>query len=140
MKTDLKLLVVSALAAQALALQASAQDVAFGAGIYADHCVACHGQLGAGDGIVGELFAHRPANLRLLSKENNGVFPTDRVIEAIYGRADIPGHGQSKMPIWGDYFMTEALNGPAIDPADAAMITQGRVLSVVSYLQSLQLE
>lgn len=140
MKKDFRLLVASALAAQALGVQAMAQDVAFGATIFADHCVACHGQLGAGDGIVGELFANRPANLRHLSKANNGVFPTERVIEAIYGRADIPGHGQSKMPIWGDYFMTEALNGPAIDPADAAMIAQGRVLSVVSYLISLQIE
>jgi hypothetical protein len=36
--------------------------------------------------------------------------------------------------------MTEALKGSALDPADAAMITQGRVLSVVSFLQQLQVE
>lgn len=140
MKPKLHLFFASLLALPKFCVQAKAQDPAFGAQIYADHCVVCHGETGGGDGIVGELFAKRPANLRLLSKENGGVFPTDRVIAAIYGRSDIPAHGQSRMPIWGDFFMTEALEGPAIDPADAAMITQGRVLSVVSYLQGLQIE
>jgi hypothetical protein len=42
------------------------------------------------------------------------------------------------MPIWGDFFMSQTLESPTIDPKDAAMITQGRVLSVVSYLESLQ--
>lgn len=119
---------------------ASAQDALFGAEIYGNHCVVCHGETGGGDGIVGELFAKRPANLKLLARENNGTFPTKRVIEAIYGQVDIAGHGKTNMPVWGDFFMSEALHGPAIDPADAAMITQGRVLSVVAFLQELQVE
>lgn len=140
MNSTQHLLAASALAAQSLCTAAQAQDPAFGAAIYADHCVVCHGQTGGGDGIVGELFAKRPADLRLLSKGNGGLFPTERVIDAIYGRAKIPGHGDSRMPVWGDHFISEALHGPAIDPADAAMITQGRVLSVVSYLEGLQVD
>lgn len=140
MNTPLHLLCASALAAQAVCSPARAQDPAFGATIYADHCAVCHGEVGSGDGIVGVLFAKRPADLRLLSKENDGQFPTQRVIDAIYGRAKIPGHGESRMPVRGDHFMSEALHGPALDPADAAMITQGRVLSVVSYLQDLQVD
>jgi mono/diheme cytochrome c family protein len=117
-----------------------AQDAAFGAEIYKDHCVVCHGETGAGDGTVGKLFAQPPADLRLLSRNNSGTFPTDQVIEAIYGRRPIQAHGQTEMPIWGDYFMTEALESRSIDPKDAAMVTQGRVLSVVSHLESLQVE
>ena len=117
-----------------------AQDASFGATIYKDHCAVCHGETGAGDGMVGKLFTQPPADLQLLARNNNGVFPTQAVIDAIYGRRPIQAHGQTEMPIWGPYFMTEVLESPTIDPKDAAMITQGRVLSVVSYLQSLQVE
>lgn len=119
---------------------AQAQDASFGAEIYKQHCVVCHGEAGAGDGMVGALLSQPPADLKLLSRNNNGVFPTAQVIEAIYGRRSIQAHGQTEMPIWGDFFMTQALESRAIDPADAAMITQGRVLSVVSFLESLQVE
>ena len=117
-----------------------AQDAAFGAEIYKDSCVVCHGEAGAGDGMVGVLFAQPPADLRLLSRNNNGVFPAAQVIEAIYSRRPIQAHGQTEMPIWGDFFMSQALESPTIDPKDATMITQGRVLSVVSFLESLQVE
>ncbi len=117
-----------------------AQDAAFGATIYKDHCVVCHGEAGAGDGMVGVLFTQKPADLTLLARNNAGVFPTQDVIDAIYGRRSIQAHGQTEMPIWGPYFMSKALESPTIDPKDAAMITQGRVLSVVSYLDSLQVE
>ncbi|MDM7932545.1 c-type cytochrome [Tabrizicola sp.] len=117
-----------------------AQDASFGANIYKDYCVVCHGESGAGDGMVGVLFAQPPADLRLLARNNNGVFPAAQVIEAIYGRRSIQAHGQTEMPIWGDFFMSQTLESPTIDPKDAAMITQGRVLSVVSFLESLQVE
>ena len=117
-----------------------AQDAAFGASIYKENCAVCHGETGAGDGMVGVLFAQKPADLSLLARNNNGVFPAQAVIDAIYGRRPIQAHGQTEMPIWGPYFMSQALESPTIDPKDAAMITQGRVLSVVSYLQSLQVE
>jgi len=62
------------------------------------------------------------------------------VITRPAGRRPIQAHGQTEMPIWGDFFMSQTLESPTIDPKDAAMITQGRVLSVVSYLESLQAE
>jgi mono/diheme cytochrome c family protein len=127
-------------AALTCGVAAQAQDASFGAEIYKAHCIVCHGESGAGDGMVGVLFSQPPADLRLLSKNNNGVFPSERVIEAVYGRREIQAHGQTEMPIWGSYFMTQALESPTIDPKDAAMITQGRVLSVVSYLESLQVK
>jgi mono/diheme cytochrome c family protein len=129
-----------AFATLAGAVTVQAQDAAFGAGIYKDHCAVCHGETGAGDGMVGVLFTQPPSDLRLLSRNNNAAFPTQQVIDAVYGRRPIQAHGQTEMPIWGAYFMTQALESPTIDPKDAAMITQGRVLSVVSYLESLQVK
>lgn len=140
MANTLRLLGLCAVATLASGVSVQAQDASFGAEIYKDNCVVCHGETGAGDGMVGVLFAQPPADLRLLARNNNGVFPADQVIEAIYGRRPIQAHGQTEMPIWGSYFMTQALESPTIDPKDAAMITQGRVLSVVSYLESLQAE
>lgn len=138
MKTAFLPFCASALTIVLFGSAAIAQDAAYGAKIYSDHCAVCHGETGGGDGVVGLLLAQRPAALTLLSKGNNGEFPTDRVISAIDGRGKIPGHGNSRMPIWGDYFMVEALEGPAIDPADAAMIAQGRMLSVVAFLEQIQ--
>jgi hypothetical protein len=82
----------------------------------------------------------RPADLKLLEQVNNGVFPKEQPNKAIYGHRPIQTHGQTDMPVWGRCFMKEALENRAIDPADAAMIAQGRVLSVVSYLESIQVE
>ncbi|MDP3262263.1 MAG: c-type cytochrome [Tabrizicola sp.] len=140
MKPELSLFCMAGVAALLGGSAAHAQDAAFGALIYKDHCAVCHGDTGGGDGKVGALFTQPPADLKLLSQGNNGVFPAERVIEAIYGRRDIQAHGQTEMPIWGDYFMTEALESRLIDPKDAAMVTQGRVLSVVSYLETLQVK
>ncbi|MBA3911636.1 MAG: hypothetical protein C0524_17605 [Rhodobacter sp.] len=117
-----------------------AQDASYGAEIYNARCAVCHGDVGAGDGMVGVLFAQPPADLRLIARNNNGEFPTEQVIEAIYGRRPIQAHGQTEMPVRGDFFMSEALEIRTIDPEDAAMVTQGRVLSVVRFLETLQAE
>ena len=140
MINEFRILGLCALATLASAVAAQAQDASFGAKIYKDYCAVCHGESGAGDGMVGVLFTQPPADLRLLARNNNGEFPTQQVIDAIYGRRPIQAHGQTEMPIWGEYFMTQAIESPTIDPKDAAMITQGRVLSVVSYLESLQVK
>jgi mono/diheme cytochrome c family protein len=140
MKNRLRLSVLVASAALMSSVAARAQDATFGAGIFKDYCAVCHGETGSGDGKVGVLFTQPPADLRLLTRNNNGVFPAELVMDAIYGRRDIQAHGQTEMPIWGDFFMSQALESPTLDPKDAAMIVQGRVLSVVSYLASLQVE
>lgn len=38
-----------------------AQDTSFGEEIYKTHCVVCHGEAGAGDGMVGVLFTQPPS-------------------------------------------------------------------------------
>jgi mono/diheme cytochrome c family protein len=118
---------------------ASAQDAAIGSDIYQERCAVCHGDTGAGDGLVSELFDKKPRNLRMLAKDNGGVYPFDQVYKAIDGRREIRGHGYSKMPIWGEFFMSQSMESAGVlDPAHGAELAQGRILAIVYYLQTLQ--
>ena len=119
---------------------ATAQDASMGERIYMERCAVCHGETGSGDGIVGELFAQKPSDLKLLSKNNGGTFPFLETYRAIDGRADIPAHGRSGLPVWGRYFMQEAIDNPAINEKNARYITEGRILSLVFYLQTIQVD
>lgn len=117
---------------------ASAQEVDFGKASYDRNCAVCHGDEGAGDGMVAELFSQKPKNLRTLAAESNGAFPFSEVYQAINGRRDIQGHGSSEMPIWGDVFMADALPKTIHPGVDAEEIVQGRILSLVYYLETIQ--
>jgi len=44
------------------------------------------------------------------------------------------------MPVWGTYFMQEAIDNPAINEKNARYITEGRILSLVFYLQTIQVD
>lgn len=120
---------------------AAQEEVELGREIYLDRCAICHGPEGAGDGIVGELFAKKPADLKLLSRNANGAFPFSMVYQAIDGRREIAGHGgDSPMPVWGEYFMQSAIDDPRIDPKVARAFTQGRILALTYYLQTIQVD
>lgn len=125
-------------AAAFLAAPAFAQDVELGKEIYQSRCAVCHGAEGKGDGVVGELFRQRPKNLALLAKDNGGVFPVERVYQSIDGRNRIAAHGDTNMPVWGEYFMVDALADQRIDPKAARDLVAGRIWSVVYYVQGLQ--
>lgn len=115
-----------------------AQDTGFGKASYDNNCAVCHGADGAGDGMVAELFSQKPRNLRTLAADNNGAFPFSEVYQSINGRRDIQGHGSSEMPIWGAYFLADALPKTVHPGVEAEEIVQGRILSLVYYLQSIQ--
>ncbi len=126
-------------AAVLMALPAVAQDSFLGQQEFVERCSVCHGAEGKGDGIVGELFAQKPKNLRVLASENSGVFPFAAVYESIDGQRDVAAHGgDSQMPVWGDYLIAEALERRNIDPKDAQLIVEARILALVQYIQSLQ--
>ncbi len=42
------------------------------------------------------------------------------------------------MPIWGDHFLKDTLEDRGVSEADAEHIVQGRILSLVYYLESIQ--
>ena len=117
-----------------------AQEAVLGKKEFEERCSVCHGVTGGGDGTVGELFAIKPKNLRVLAKENGGIFPFDEVRAAIDGRRRVIAHGSSEMPIWGDYLMEEALEGRFIRPNDARLVVEARISALTQYIHSLQSE
>jgi len=111
-------------AAAALAAEAD------GAKLYVNHCSACHGMHGEGDGPVAMLLNVTVPNLRALAKNNGGVFPADAVAAYIDGRDPAQAHGGRQMPVWGDVF-SAALQGD--EPVVAA-----RVKLLVQFIEELQ--
>lgn len=101
-------------------------------------CGLCHGQEGKADGHITELFEAKPRDLTKLKENNGGAFPFSEVYQMIDGRNMPRPHGTGEMPIWGDYFMEDALTDRGVNRMDAKHIVQGRILSVVYYLESIQ--
>jgi mono/diheme cytochrome c family protein len=91
-------------------------------------CAACHGVDAKGDGPVSKDLKTRPADLTVLAKNNNGVFPYDRVYQIIDGRnSTIVSHGTHEMPVWGYRF----------GPPEAFRFKQ-RIIAVIDYLKTIQ--
>lgn len=124
--------------AAAICTPAAAQDFTYGKSLFQSNCAVCHGAEGAGDGPVADLFSMPPKNLRKLAVENNGAFPFSEVYQSINGMREVPGHGTSEMPIWGEIFMEEAVQKTVHPGVNAEEIVQSRILAMVYYLQSVQ--
>lgn len=109
---------------------------------FQERCAACHGVDGRGGGPVGNLFENPPKDLALISQRNDGVFPFGEVYEAIDGRREVRGHGTSDMPLWGRYFTDQVRLQGLLNPTplqeQESKIVQGRILSLVYYIQSIQ--
>ena len=63
--------------------------------------MACHGLDGNGKGPLSAELKSQPADLTILAKRNDGVFPVNAIYEVIDGRKAIKAHGTREMPIWG---------------------------------------
>ena len=107
---------------------ASAQDVDAGKMEYQASCAPCHGIDARGDGPVSGELKTPPADLTRLARNNNGIFPYDKVYAMIDGRdATIRSHGTREMPVWGYRF------GPP-----QAFRFKKRILAVIEYLKRVQ--
>ena len=107
---------------------------------YKSNCASCHGMDGKGNGPFAEFLKSGSPSLRVLSKNNGGVFPYDRVYKIIDGRAAVKSHGPSEMPIWGDQYRAESVktHGPFFGDYYAEDAIQARILSLIDYLHKLQ--
>jgi hypothetical protein len=72
-----------------------------------------------------------PADLTLMSQQNAGKFPEDRVRDAIYNKKPIPGHGTPDMPAWGNVFYNQKSNPQRLE---------ARVRDLTAYIESLQVK
>jgi mono/diheme cytochrome c family protein len=104
-----------------------------GRAYYLRYCGSCHGPEGKGDGTVSRSLKVKPADLTQLKKKNNGVFPVEKVIATIDGRARIGAHGESKMPVWGEIFEKEASG-----QKEPATTSAARVKAIAEYLSTTQ--
>jgi mono/diheme cytochrome c family protein len=76
-----------------------------GATIFQDHCAACHGTDGHGQGPAAVALKHAVPDLTLISHKNNGRFPYRGVRNVIEGIEPLArAHGSREMPIWGPIF------------------------------------
>jgi len=108
---------------------------------FRNHCAACHGTLGKGDGDMAASLVKRPADLTILARQNNGTFPADRVRAVIDGRsADIAAHGKREMPVWGQEYQTELRDAGAAKASNPEVYVKGRIDALLSYIASIQVK
>jgi mono/diheme cytochrome c family protein len=124
-----------AAAAQTPTKTAPKPNLAAGKELFHQHCSMCHGVGAKGDGTwyepnsVDEQRRVKPADLTVLSEQNGGQFPADRVRNSIYSKDKVPAHGTPEMPAWGDVFYSLKSDPKALEH---------RVSDVTAYIQSLQ--
>ncbi len=93
-------------------------------------------------GPVGALFGVPPADLTVLTKKTDGVFPFNSVYEVIDGRRVILAHGTRDMPIWGERFlptpnsaMIPHAAGMFVNPSYVPeIVVRMRILALIEYL------
>lgn len=106
---------------------------ASGQEMYERYCIKCHGARGKGDGIVASALDVAPTDLSALAASNNGEFPADRVAYVLRHGPEIPSHGTSDMPCWGDLFHSLGRGYKGSDPS-----VQWRIANLTKYIESLQ--
>lgn len=106
---------------------AAEAEVPVGGLLYRQHCAACHGLHGEGDGpLAGEQDVVLK-DLRRLSERNDGEFPRSFVRQIIDGRETRAAHGPAGKPVWGEFL------GAADPEADRDAID-----ILVDFLEALQ--
>jgi len=121
---------VGALISASVATAGAQSEPYSGSGDYQVYCGSCHGAGGKGDGAIAKSLKKQPPDLTQLSKQNNGVFPVDKVSKTVDGRTSGSAH-DADMPAWGDVF---AKSSESQGPENVAM----RIRTLVKYLESLQ--
>jgi mono/diheme cytochrome c family protein len=117
-----------------------AQDIDAGKSEFQFACATCHGIDGKGKGPVSSQLKVEPADLTVLAKKNNGVFPFSAVYEAIDGRQAVIAHGPRDMPIWGLRYTLPQIqesvrNYSSFDPEARV---RARILALIDYLNRIQ--
>lgn len=131
-------LLAASLVATTGAVQADDSALALGQSAFGALCTNCHGENAKGGGEIGGLFAITPPDLTKLSKRAGGKFPFSATYNMIINGMKVPGHGPFEMPVWGDYFMADALRDRGLSKSDAIYVAAGRALAVTYYLESIQ--
>ncbi len=138
-----KLTIQRAVIASMLSITASAwgqTSVGLGRADYRDNCASCHGALGKGDGPVHSFLVKPPSDLTTIARRNGGQFPHERMWEVIDGRWSGDGgpHGTREMPVWGSEFKARAMTQPGDSATTAEWSARNRIVSLLKYLETVQ--
>lgn len=136
------LVLTSALSLSATAF-AQQKVIDFGEREFENSCADCHGMDAKGNGILAANLKVAPPDLTLLSKNNGGVFPVERIFAVIDGRAQIASHGSRDMPIWGTRYAASAaehfMSVPYVGvPPNLEAYIRTRILNLINYLRRIQ--
>ncbi|MDH6231868.1 mono/diheme cytochrome c family protein [Mesorhizobium soli] len=132
MKTEIFGVFVLLVVASSPASLAAAQERPNGQEEFSTYCASCHGISGRGNGLLAELLVKKPADLTVLTKNNGGRFPLDRVIATIDGRAEVAEHGAREMPVWGKIFRSDH------EASNSAVTAEDRILALAYFIRSIQ--
>jgi mono/diheme cytochrome c family protein len=99
---------------------------------YARSCATCHGaDARGGETPVG----NRAPDLTQIAARRGGDFPADEIGDWIDGRLIPSAHGTREMPVWGSRFA----RGLPPEPLTQDLV-RGRIVTLVEYLRSIQVE
>lgn len=99
------------------------------------YCGSCHGSNGKGDGPIVHFLERKPPDLTLLSKNNGGAYPFERIWGVFDGSYVFAEHGTSEMPIWGYRFVQEAQQQ---NDSNISAKARAKALNIILYLQVIQ--
>lgn len=129
----------ASLIAPSIVVGADPSHADYGKREFVNSCAGCHGLDGKGLGGVPTLLPGYlkvdPPDLTLLARNNGGVFPYERVVSVIDGRASVAIHGPRDMPVWGLRYQQQGGGG---SDAAAVLLARGRILDLTEYIRSIQ--
>jgi mono/diheme cytochrome c family protein len=117
---------------------ANAQEPSVGQEEFRNHCAACHGLTGLGDGPIGPLLKTPAPNLAMITERNGGKFPFQRIYEIIDGSSVLAAHGSRDMPLWGERYSKNAKPVTPDQVEQSRQLAEQRILSLVYYIGTLQ--
>lgn len=110
----------------------------FGKTEFESSCASCHGVSGKGNGPLVPLLTRRPTDLTLLAKNNQGVFPMNRLYQVIDGEG-VPAHGARDMPVWGRAYRMMDAEYYFDTQYDEKALVRARIMSLLEYINRMQL-
>ncbi len=141
--TTLSLVAVTLSVAAPAVTQESSDDplllASMGRASFHRYCASCHGRQADGNGTIASMLKVDPADLRVLTRENDGQYPAERVAEFIDGRRFVQAHGQREMPVWGEVFQTSLRSTPGDGSPQGEERVVKKIKELTAFIKSIQL-
>ena len=101
-------------------------------------CSLCHGEDAKGKGVFSTMLTVPVADLTVLKKNNDGIFPFYESYRKIDGRGEIRSHALMNMPVWGERFAVTTQY--STEEKYNSTLVRGKIFELLVYLRSIQEE